>query len=277
MSMLHSVSISSPKGPALRLAEDFLERLGLTCILIDRLPGASKTRMVSRRIAAMKARGTKVWFRTEREAAAVLKQLFEANRQIQQSRDGLMVAAEVEAVVELVRGTAFCAGITPIEDCDVTTTFASVARRVEEALARWQRDGTMKRINREYTQLKDRVHRTHENREAYDALTELYNALDRADRDRLKAEYKSRKEGSPKLSWSAFLGEKFAKATIKEPGQGAGSQGHSQGHSAGQSGDNGTSSDVPLDESAVSYTEWLVKRLGSELSSCTSMVHFTKT
>lgn len=268
--MLQRAPIASPKGPALRLTEHFLERLGLTCILIDRLPGASTTRLLARRVAAMKARGTKVWFRTEREANAVLSQLFAANRDITKGRDGYGVAASVEAAVDLVRGTAFCAAITPIEDSDVTTTFASVCQRIDATLQRMAKDGTMKRIHAEYVQLTEAEReRKSVNKATHAQVSAVYLELPPHIRERLKADFKVEKARNSKVSWNSFLVAKQSMILPVSPSK--------SGHPArGHQVDKGTNKDVSRESTTPLYGEWVVERLGRELENCTELVHITK-
>jgi hypothetical protein len=187
----------APRGPSVRLTEDILQNGGLTCIWLDRSQD-HLTRLARRSIAGRRSKGEKIWFRSEREAEkvqkAILNRCFEAARH----RDGLLVNLPLDQVVWLVRETALSLGITLISDADLAVTFDSINRRIEAALARMQRDGSMKRINREYSEL--------------------------------------RKSGGTKP------------------------------------GTNGTSGTSPL----PSYGEWLVGRLGSELSRCTDLVHITR-
>ncbi|SHG89677.1 hypothetical protein [Bradyrhizobium erythrophlei] len=194
----------TPRGPSVRLTEDILQNGGLTCIWLDRIAGQDQhTRLALRSTAVgRRSKGERIWFRSGREAekvkTAILSRCFEAVR----NRDSLYIKRPLDQVLELVGKTAFSLGITPISDADLAVTFDSINRRIDAAIARMQRDGSMKRINREYAEL--------------------------------------RKSG---------------------------------GTSGGtRDGTNGTSGTLPLPP----YSEWLVGRLGNEISSCTDLVHLTR-
>jgi hypothetical protein len=205
------------RGPSIRLTEDLLKGLGLTCIWLDGIAGQEgQTRLALRSIVGRRAKGEKIWFRNEREADRVQREILSRCFEAVRNRDGLSIKLPFDQVVELVFKTARALGITPIPDCDVATTFDSIHRRIEAAIARMQRDGSMKRINREYS--------------------ELRQATGKPDR-------------------GAFGSDRYIPTGT----------GTSAGTKPGTSG-----------TSLPSYSEWLIGRLGRELSNCTDLVHITR-
>ena len=144
----------TPRGPSVRLTDDFLDRMGLRCLLIDAIAGQESARLVVRKIQSLKAKGNRVWFRNEKEVEAVSREVFASSRTASRSRDGIRIWMATGQVLEHVLACARRIGITPITDADLITTRNSVIRRIDAAIALMQRDGSMKRINREYSALR---------------------------------------------------------------------------------------------------------------------------
>ena len=196
----------APRGPAIRLAENFLQSLGLTCLWADALPSNGQhTRLLVRSIAGRRVVGAKIWFRSAKQVEAVQREILASCKHASRGRDGVAVKLPAGQTVEMVGKCARLIGITPIDDENFATTFDSVVERIEAALARMQRSGEMKRINREYSELRKQ-------------------SLD------------------------------------------------DEGTSQGTKGTSGTPRATPL----PSYSDWLVKRLGNEITKCTESVHITR-
>jgi hypothetical protein len=120
---------------------------GLVCLRAGPLaghPGRSKVTIAG--IDDRKAAGERVWFRNAKEAekveAVFLSRCIESTR----SMTGLTVNMPPAQVVYTVCTIAFSLGITPIKDCDVATTFDSVHLKVEAALAKMKRGGSLNRM-----------------------------------------------------------------------------------------------------------------------------------
>ena len=143
------------RGPSIRLTEDILKKLGLTCIWLDRdRVHDLHTKLVLRTIVGRRAVGEKIWFRNERDAEKVQKACLSRCFEAERVRDGVMVKLPYDKVVGLIDMVAYSLGITSIKDADVATTFDSINRRIEGALRRMEYDGSMQRLNREYSTLR---------------------------------------------------------------------------------------------------------------------------
>jgi hypothetical protein len=149
------INPGAPRGPAIRLTEDVLKKIGLTCIWLDRVSvEQDRTRLAIRSIVGRRAEGEKVWFRDYKDAKRVLDACLSRCFEAERSRDGIIVKLPYEQVVGLVDVVGFSLGIVRIKDADAATTFDSIHRRIEKAMARMQHDGSMKSLNREYSELR---------------------------------------------------------------------------------------------------------------------------
>lgn len=255
-------SPDSGRSPSIRLTEDILKALGLTCILLDR-GQVDEVRLTVHSISGRRSIGDRIWFRNQRDAEKVLKACLSRRFEAHRCRDAVMVKLPPDQVLELVRLVAFSLGITPIRDEDVQTTFESIHRRVETALVRMKQDGTMKLLHREYAVLTDaEVARKEANKAGNEQYLAIYGLLPKEDRERLKAEFKESR--SP--SWNRFLASKLpTTGALKTEASSPGTEGTSERDNRGTSG-----------QSPPSYGEWLVSRLKIELDRCTDLVHITK-
>jgi hypothetical protein len=146
------------RGPSVKLTEDILEKLGLTCLWLDTLVAGQEqhTKLLLKTITGRCAIGPKIWFRSRVEAEKVRKACLSRCFEAYANRDAVIVKLPADQVADLVRLVAHSLGIAAILDADVATTFDSIHQRIEQALARMQRDGSMKKINREYAELRSR-------------------------------------------------------------------------------------------------------------------------
>jgi hypothetical protein len=132
-----------------KLASEIISAMGLVCLRAGPLAGhAGRSKVTIAGIDDRKAVGERVWFRNAKEAekveTAFLSRCLESTR----TKTGLTVNLPPGKVVDTVCTIAFSLGITPIRDVDVATTFDSVNRRVEAAIATMGRQGTLKRLRR---------------------------------------------------------------------------------------------------------------------------------
>jgi hypothetical protein len=131
---------------ARRLAADILAAQGITCVVIT---ANSKGCKVTVGDAA--ARGTRLWFRSTREAERVLNRLLNVCQLAQRRRQGgLTIAADADEVVALVRSSALAIAITPIEQEAVDEVVGDIASRVEAEIERLKKNGRLSRLNGEY-------------------------------------------------------------------------------------------------------------------------------
>jgi hypothetical protein len=155
----------APRGPSIRLTEELMGRLGLTCIWLDRIStgAGDETRLLKRSIVARRAIGDKLWFRNEKEADQVFKAVLSRTFEVSRARDkmgrripggALLARMPYDALVETIRTIAFTLGVTPINDQDVATTFDSIHRRIGAVLLRMEYDGSIRQLHRQYAALR---------------------------------------------------------------------------------------------------------------------------
>jgi hypothetical protein len=138
---------------ASRLAADFLTSQGWGCILIAPKDGACTVNI--RGIDARHKTGARIWFRKRRLAERVLETYFGQHRQARRHGGGLVVNAETSTVKTMIRDTAMVVGVafvgeTLVDDDDIDAETALVTKRIEAALARMKRDGSLKVLHRQY-------------------------------------------------------------------------------------------------------------------------------
>lgn len=141
---------------AAKLAEKFLTSLGICCLLAETYPtcDGAVTRFSRRPVAARYEDGVKNWFRSAREIEKVEREIIASWRQASRIKDHIVIREGETVAADIVRTAAQLAGVRPIKDEDLATTFESVSGRIDAQLKRMHRDGSMKRINREYQALR---------------------------------------------------------------------------------------------------------------------------
>jgi hypothetical protein len=121
---------------------------GLRCLRVSVLagghPGFSKLTIGG--IADRDTAGERVWFKSQRDAEKVLQATLSRCFEAKKTKSGITVKLPPDQVVDLVGTIAFSLGITRIKDCDVATTFDSIASRIETQIKALGREGTMKRL-----------------------------------------------------------------------------------------------------------------------------------
>jgi hypothetical protein len=137
---LARLQLRAPLTKSSKLTSEILSTLGLCCLRASPLAGhPGRSKLVISGIADRDSAGDRVWFRNERDAKRVrdafLSRCFESTRK----ETGLTVNLPLDKVVGLAIAIARSLGITPIQDCDVTTTFNALDGRIETAIAKMPR------------------------------------------------------------------------------------------------------------------------------------------
>ena len=130
-----------------RLASSILTAAGICCLRVSVLaghPGHSKVAIGG--IADRDSTGQHIWFRSQREADRVFKATLSRCFDSKKTKAGLTVKLPPGHVVDLITSIAQSLGITPIHDADVATTFDTISRRAETAIASMGREATFKRL-----------------------------------------------------------------------------------------------------------------------------------
>jgi hypothetical protein len=130
-----------------KLASELMAKLGIACLRASPLaghPGFSKLAIGG--IADRNTTGELVWFKSQRDAEKVLQATLSRCLDSKKTKAGITVKLSPDQVVDLVTTIAFSLGITRIKGGDVATTFDSISRRVETAIASMGRTATLKRM-----------------------------------------------------------------------------------------------------------------------------------
>jgi len=143
---------------ATTLASDFLAGAGWCCILIAPQTTVSKvlrppaTTVTIEGVRDREADGSRIWLKRQ-HAERVVAALFSRCQQAQRRRggDGVLISLPVTATASMVRDVADSLGYAPVGDEFVDEQMAMVTKRIEAAMSRMKRDGSMRQINREYT------------------------------------------------------------------------------------------------------------------------------
>jgi hypothetical protein len=124
-----------------------MSALGLCCLRASPLAGhLGRSKLAIGGIADRESSGHRLWFRSQREAERVMQATLSRCFDSKKTMDGLTVKMPPDQVVDLLNTVARSLGIAAIKDCDVATTFDSVHRRIETAIAGIGRDATLKRM-----------------------------------------------------------------------------------------------------------------------------------
>jgi hypothetical protein len=134
------LQLRAPLTKSSKLTSEILSTLGLCCLRASPLAGhPGRSKLVISGIADRDSAGDRVWFRNERDAKRVLDAFLSRCFESTRKDTGLTVKLPLDKVVGLATTIARSLGITPIQDCDVTTTFDSLHRRIETAIAKMPR------------------------------------------------------------------------------------------------------------------------------------------
>jgi hypothetical protein len=144
------------------LASDFLVAQGWACIhLRPDANGQTQTETQTQTqtqtvvtvggISARDEPGIRIWL-SRKHVDKVMAALFSRCRQAQRRErgDGLVIRADIAAVASMIRNIASNFSITLVGDDFIDGQMALVTNRIEAAIARMKRDGSMKMLNREY-------------------------------------------------------------------------------------------------------------------------------
>jgi hypothetical protein len=128
-----------------KLASEIVTAAGIVCLRVSGLaghPGYSRLAIGGDCNAA----GARLWFRSQREADKVMQAALARCFDSKKTNRGLTVKLPPDHVVDLVYTVTHSLGITAIRDEDVATALDSISRRVETAIARTGRIGTLKNL-----------------------------------------------------------------------------------------------------------------------------------
>ena len=140
---------------ALRLAEDFLRQAGTVCVQQERPAAADQhTRITVRSVEVRDWNGLRLWFNTRRKADAVLAELIADCRQASKINGAILVTAPISQVDRMLRAIAQRCDYTVADDLLVAVTIARLERGIQDAIDSMQRAGQLKRLNREYRDLR---------------------------------------------------------------------------------------------------------------------------
>jgi hypothetical protein len=141
-----------------QFAFELISATGLACLRLSPLAGhADHTRITIGHLAEHGASGVKVWLRSEKQATKVLGEIFNWHAGARHNNRGLTVRAETPEAERMIRARAALLGYALIEDAHIESTIAALTTRAGSAIRKMQRHGSLKVLNREYTELKLRM------------------------------------------------------------------------------------------------------------------------
>jgi hypothetical protein len=137
---------------AATLAADFIDAQGWACIRIEACDASRRCIVTVDGVDAREESGARLWL-ARRHADKTLATFFSRHQEARRRPRGagLIVQAPVTTTERMIRDVAHSLGFSVAGDDFVDEQLALVTRRVETALARMKRDGSLKQLNREYS------------------------------------------------------------------------------------------------------------------------------
>jgi hypothetical protein len=142
----------TPSDTATILAGKFMVSLGVVCLHGEAVAG--HTRLTCRNFTGYRLAGERVWFRSQREAERIQKELIAGCKYASVGKGHLLVRQAPVVTADIIRTAAQLVGIVAILEQDIATTLDSVTRRIDHQLIRMRKDGSMRRFDREYKALR---------------------------------------------------------------------------------------------------------------------------
>lgn len=146
---------------ARELAVDCLRKAGIIAVLLE--PAARPASTTKIRLSDMDSRpietapGMRVWFKSRREAERVMADVLGQHRETSLAKGAscMRAAADIETAFQWFWTSAKRLGITASDDREVEITLTSMEGRISKALTLLRTDALMKKINREYRDIRD--------------------------------------------------------------------------------------------------------------------------
>jgi|BarGraIncu00222A_1022003.scaffolds.fasta_scaffold89966_2 hypothetical protein len=136
---------------AAKLASDFLAAQGWCCILITQLTASVQCIVTVGDVADRDEPGNRIWLARQHADKVVASFLSRCELASRRARGGLTVKADASTTVEMIRDVAGNNyGYAVSDDGLIDEQLAMVCKRIEAALERMQKDGSMKMLNRYY-------------------------------------------------------------------------------------------------------------------------------
>ena len=142
---------------AATLATDFISAQGWACILIQ--PATDGCTATISDINARSEPGLRIWL-AQKYTDRIMKAFHSRCQQARRSRGGLIVTTDASTVERLIRGFAENYGISVVDDAAIDDQLTMVCKRIEAALERMQKDGSLKMLNRYYRHARDSARTT---------------------------------------------------------------------------------------------------------------------